>query len=491
MFEHPDLKPEISPNSLSQIFTFWTNLSPNTAFKGIYELPPGHFMTINPSGKTIKPYWKLPFENFSGKQIGSLENAMEEFHELFTDAVRIRLRADVPVGAYLSGGIDSSITTKYIQSIFPDILRTFSIGFTEKEFDESKYQQLAVNQLKTSHSSIQCSSEEIAERFPDVVWHTETPILRTAPTPMFLLSKLVRDSQYKVVITGEGADEMFGGYNIFKESMIRRFWAREPQSKYRPLLLQRLYPYLPQMKDSNSNMLKFFFGYKLSETDSPFYSHLLRWNNTSRIRNHFSDYFKAETKDYNPISELKSLLPEDFNSFDDLSKAQWLESSLFMSGYLLSSQGDRMAMAHSVEGRYPFLDHRIIEFAAKLPEKFKLNGLTEKYLLKKLMKGKLPDEIVNRPKQAYRAPIQSSFVTNSPEYLEALLSNDQVKTAGIFNPESVQALLKNMKSGNRVSEVDNMALTGIISTQLLHEQFVQGKRLTPTGKPVNCKVIKK
>ena len=151
-----------------------------------------------------------------------------------------------------------------------------------------------------------------------------------------------------------------------------------------------------------------------------------------------------------------------------------------------------MAMAHSVEGRYPFLDHRIIEFAAKLPEKFKLNGLTEKYLLKKLMKGKLPDEIVNRPKQAYRAPIQSSFVTNSPEYLEDLLSNEQVKTAGIFNPESVQALLKNMKSGNRVSEVDNMALTGIISTQLLHEQFVQGKRLKPSNrKPFNCKVIRR
>jgi len=309
---------------------------------------------------------------------------------------------------------------------------------------------------------------------------------------MFMLSELVRESNYKVVITGEGADEMFGGYNIFKESMIRRFWAREPQSRIRPLLLQRLYPYLPQMKDANSNMLKFFFGYKLSETDSPFYSHLLRWNNTSRIRNHFSDKFKEETNGYNPINDLIEQLPKGFEDLDSLSKAQWLESSIFMSGYLLSSQGDRMAMAHSVEGRYPFLDHRIIEFAANLPGKFKLNGLTEKYLLKKLMKGKLPEAIINRSKQAYRAPIQSSFIANSPDYLADLLSTSQLNSAGIFNPNSVQPLLRNMKSGNRVSEVDNMALTGIISTQLLHEQFVQKKRTQPSGlKPVNCNVVKK
>ena len=489
IIEHPEVNPTISPESLSQIFTFWTTLSPNTAFQEIFELPPGFFMLVNSSTQITRSYWELPFPASDQVRNIKLEDAINEFHELFYDAVRIRLRADVPVGAYLSGGIDSSITTAYINSVFPDILRTFSIGFTEKEFDESSFQKMAVDYLKTNHTGIKCSPEEIAKEFPKVVWHSEIPLLRTAPTPMYLLSRSVRENNYKVVITGEGADEMLAGYNIFKESMIRRFWSRQPNSKYRPLLLQKLYPYLPQMKKANSNLLKFFFGYKLTETDSPFYSHLLRWNNTSRIKYYFSDYYKESTKDYNPAFELEERLPKDFKKMDPLSKAQWLESSIFMSGYLLSSQGDRMSMANSVEGRYPFLDHRIIEFCSKLPSEFKLNGLTEKYLLKKMMRGRLPDQIIDRPKQAYRAPIRSSFILNAPEYLNEILSKKQLKETGIFNPDSVHRLLENMKSGNQVSEVDNMALTAIISTQLLDKQFVQNEKPLIESELANCKVI--
>ena len=164
----------------------------------------------------------------------SLEDAIEKLNEIYSDAVRIRLRADVPVGAYLSGGLDSSITTSHIKDIFPDILRTFSIGFADKEFDESSFQKTVVDYLNTQHSGVQCSSEEIANIFPEVIWHSETPVLRTSPAPMYLLSKSVRENNYKVVITGEGADEMFAGYNIFKETIIRRFWAKQPNSKIRP-----------------------------------------------------------------------------------------------------------------------------------------------------------------------------------------------------------------------------------------------------------------
>ena len=155
----------------------------------------------------------------------------------------------------------------FIKQLSPDNLKTFSIGFSEKEYDESSYQNIAVDFFKTEHSSIVCISEEIAENFKKVVWHTEAPILRTAPTPMSLLAKSVRDQNIKVVITGEGADELLGGYNIFKETKIRRFWAKDPQSKYRPLLLKKLYPYLPQMNNANSTVLKLFFGYKLQETN--------------------------------------------------------------------------------------------------------------------------------------------------------------------------------------------------------------------------------
>jgi asparagine synthase (glutamine-hydrolysing) len=290
---------------------------------------------------------------------------------------------------------------------------------------------------------------------------------------MSLLAKSVRDQNIKVVITGEGADELLGGYNIFKETKIRRFWAKDPTSKYRPLLLKKLYPYLPQMNNANNNVLKMFFGYKLKETSSPIYSHLLRWNNTSRINNYLTKEYKEAIGDYNPINIIEQKFSEKLNGLDSLTKAQWIELNIFMSGYLLSSQGDRMGMANSIEGRYPFLDHRVIEFCMGLHPDLKLNGLNEKYLLKKLMKDRLPDVILNRPKQAYRAPIRSSFISdNLPAYLKGMLSEKAIVQAGIFNPDHVNQLLNKMKGGNQVSEIDNMAITAILSTQILNDLFI-------------------
>ena len=399
---------------------------------------------------------------------------LKNLRELFEDAVRVRLRADVEVAAYLSGGIDSSVTTAFIHQIEPKILNTFSIGFTDKVFDETNYQIEASKYFNTNHVAFSCSSEEIGNSFFDTVKHTEFPVLRTAPTPMYLLSKKVRENKIKVVITGEGADEMLAGYNIFKEAKIRRFWARQPQSAIRPLLLTKLYPYLPMMKNSSTNVLKMFFGFKLSETENPLYSHLLRWHNTSRIQNYFSQSLQSELTGYNPINEVYKNLDENFAQWGDLAKTQYLESSIFMSGYLLSSQGDRMAMANSVEGRYPFLDYRVIEYAATLPEDYKLHLLNEKYILKKMMAGKIPESILTRPKQAYRAPIHTSFFgKNAPSYVEELLSDDSIRSFDSFDPEKVNKLLEKFRAGTNISEMDNMALAGILSTQLVNLLFIR------------------
>ena len=471
--EFPDFNPKISAKALSEYFTFWTSLSSNTAFEGVFELPPGSYMTINANSKTIRSYWELPITKPIEYQFNTAEEAAKEFETIFTDAVKLRLRADVQVAAYLSGGLDSSITTSFIKKITPDSLRTFSIGFTEKDFDESSYQNIARDYFNTQHSSVTCSPKDISENFKDVVWHSEAPLLRTAPTPMSILAKSVRDHNIKVVITGEGADELFGGYNIFKETKIKHFWAKDPKSKYRPLLLKKLYPYIPQINKANSNILKMFFGYKLNETASPIYSHLLRWNNTSRINNYLSKNLRDEIEDYDAIGLIEKQLEEKLEGYDYLTKAQWIELNFFMSKYLLSSQGDRMAMANSVEGRYPFLDHRVIEFCMKLNPDLKLNGLNEKYLLKKMMKGRLPESILNRPKQAYRAPIRNAFFSEEmPVYLKDMLSEEKITDFGIFNPEYVNQLKKKMELNKQVSEIDNMAITAILSTQILHDLFV-------------------
>lgn len=472
--EYPEVSLKFSNKALSEYVTFWTALSPNTVFENVFEVPPGTYMLVNHKGIKSNTYWELPIVKPNAYNFTTVEEAATAFENIFLDSIKLRLRADVPVAAYLSGGIDSSITTSFIKQVSPNKLKTFSIGFTETDFDESAYQNIAASYFKTEHSSVTCSEQDISNYFKEVVWFAEAPLLRTAPTPMGLLSKNVRDHNIKVVITGEGADELLGGYNIFKEAKIKHFWAKDPQSKLRPLLLKRLYPYLPQINKASSNMLKMFFGYKLTETNSPIYSHLLRWHNTSRIKNYFSDTIKETIKDYNPIAEVEEKLESKLSGYDYLTKAQWLEIHLFMSGYLLSSQGDRMGMANSIEGRYPFLDHRVIEFCMALHPDLKLHGLNEKYLLKKMMKDRLPDAILNRSKQAYRAPIRSLFASETlPEYLKTMLSEQRLTEFGVFNVEHVKTLLSKIISNKGVSEMDNMAITAVLSIQILYDLFIK------------------
>jgi asparagine synthase (glutamine-hydrolysing) len=472
LFQNYHISRELIPESLSQVFTFWTTITPATVFKGISELSPGHYLVYNQKGLRTEKFWQLEMTHKNRSL--SIDDAVEQFDELFSSSVRLRLRADVEVAAYLSGGLDSSATVSYIKKIEPGVLNTFSISFTEKDFDETSYQKEAVKYYNTNHRSVLCTPKNIADLFPRVVWQSETPLTRTAPTPMLILSKLVRESNIKVVITGEGSDEIFAGYDIFREAKIRRFWATQPQSKYRPLLLKKIYPDIPHLRDSNPNILKMFFGYKLSETDNLLYSHLLRWNNSNHIKKHFSADLKGRLSNYSPLEEIYKILPVGFDKWDDLAKAQWLETTIFMSGYLLSSQGDRMGMANSIEGRYPFLDYRIIEFCSGLPSDYKLKGLNEKYLLKKVMKNNIPVSILNRPKQPYRAPIKSVFLSkNSPEYVREMLSESCTLKAGIFNYESFSPILSRIAKTDLASEVDNMTLTTIISTHLLYHQFIE------------------
>ncbi len=489
LFQNPEITRELNAENLAQIYTFWTAITPGTAFRDIYELSPGHFMTFSRRGIATKKFWELSFSTPDSSL--SLTDAFEKFDELFANAVRIRLRADVEVAAYLSGGIDSSTTVAYIKDLEPGILNTFSIGFEDKDFDESSYQEEAVKYLDTNHRAITCSSKDIADFFSKVVWHSETPLTRTAPTPMLILSKLVRDNNIKVVITGEGSDEILAGYDIFREAIIRRFWASQPGSSLRPMLLKKIYPDIPHLKSASPNILKMFFGYKLEDTGNPLYSHLLRWNNSNHIKKHFSDNLKASVDGYDPLDSLTAGLPGDFERWSPLAKAQWLETTVFMSGYLLSSQGDRMGMANSIEGRYPFLDYRVIEFCSALPDKFKLNGLNEKYLLKKLMNGKIPESIVKRPKQPYRAPISSVFMgIKKPEYVAEMLSEKQTRHAGIFNYDSVASLLGRIENTGTASEMDNMVITSVISTHLLYTQFIENNNPEFQNAPLkNLKVI--
>lgn len=476
LFLDPAVPREMDVPALSQVFTYWTTLTPKTAFKHVYELPPGHFMLLNKSGiERIEPFWSIPYCPPESREPASPGQAADELRELLLDAIRIRLRADVPVGAYLSGGLDSSIITSLISGNFNNNLRTFSIGFKEEAFDESSFQKMMIAHLGTNHSQLFIDNDDIRENFPAVVRHCEKPILRTAPVPMYLLSRLVRDNNFKVVLTGEGADEVFAGYNIFKEAKVREFWSRNPESRFRPLLLERLYPYILKNPARGRAYLRKFFAVSDGSADDPLFSHRIRWDNTGKNRTFFSKRVMEELGACQPEADVRDILSEDFAGRDLLSRAQTLEMQIFLSNYLLSSQGDRVAMGNSLELRLPFLDFRVIEFGMKLPSSLKLKVLKEKFILKEAFGSLIPEAIVSRPKHPYRAPIRKVFFGSGNCYAHEYLSGEYLKKTGYFDPLKTGHLVNRFTKDDRhvESETQNMALIGILSTQILHDQFIE------------------
>jgi len=472
IFANNEIHRSLDPESLDQTFTFWTTLSEKTIFSNINELPPAHYMLISQQGITIDRYWNLPFfENIESVD-KKTDDLVSHVSETLMDAVKIRLRADVPVGSYLSGGLDSSGITETVKNNFNNELRSFGVRFENEDYDEGSFQNEMVDYLNVNHSEITASNNDIGSNLEDVLWHIEKPLLRTGPIPLYLLSNLVNQSGYKVVLTGEGADEIFGGYNIFKEAKIRDFWSKDPDSKLRPLLLAKLYPYIFKDNRLNQTLISFFKS-GIDNPDDPFFSHHIRWKNTSKIKTLFSEQIKNSNKDYNSFAELKKLLPEDYSKWDIVTKAQFLETRIFLSNYLLSSQGDRVAMAHSVEMRLPYLDYRVIELMGKVHSELKINGLNEKYLLKQIFKNRLPQRIVSRDKNPYRAPINKAILNSNLNLVKEYCSEESLKNSGLFDTVRVVRLINKLEKSSGASEVDEMALIGIISTQIINRKFVE------------------
>lgn len=474
LFRLPELPRRLNPEVLAEVFSFWAPLEPHTVFEGVESLPPGHVMVAEHGRVRSRRYWDwhFPSEVDRGR---SADDCAEELHALLVDAVRLQLRADVPVGAYLSGGLDSSIVTALIRHHSDTPLRTFSLTFDDPEFDESEPQQLLVRHLGTEHSALRVTRADIARAFPRTVWHAEAPLVRTAPTPLMLLAAHVRESGYKVVLTGEGADEVFGGYDLFKEAKIRRFLARAPQSAWRPRILERLYPYLKNSPVAARAFSHRFFSEGAQEIAEPWFAHLPRLQATRRTLQFLRPELQERLDALEPRAALRSTLPADIDRWLPMGRDQYVEAHTLMSGYLLSSQGDRVAMAHSIEGRVPFLDHRVIEFANRLPPHFKLQGLREKWLLKRSVRAELPAEIRARTKQPYRAPDSASFFEAGVPvpWLAELLTPARIDDAGLFDADAVRRLVEKCRQGRAIGFADNMAFVGVVSTMLLHEQFVR------------------
>lgn len=470
----PELARAFDPEGLDETFTFWTVVAPRSVFAGVRELRPGHLRVYEDGQVDERAYWAPSYARSRAERVGgSIEESAEAVSEALERATALRmLRADVEVGSYLSGGLDSSLIATLGLRAKGAGFHTFSVRFEDAEYDETSYQRLMAERLGTEHHEIVARAGDIARVFPEVVRCGERPILRTAPAPLFLLSRLVREHGIKVVLTGEGADEMFGGYDIFREGVIRRFWGRDPESERRPLLLDKLYPYLARSPVQQKALARAFFGKDLDEWDQPGFAHGTRWRTTAAIKRLLAPSMRA---DVDVVGELLADLPADFPRWSFMSQDQYLEVRTLLAGYLLSSQGDRMLMGNSVEGRFPFLDHNVVDLANHLPDHHKIKVLDEKHVLKRLGADLLPPEILQRPKQPYRAPDALAFVRDTPAWVGEVLSPDAVEAAGVFAPKAADKLWQKCLSradAGQFSNTDNMMLVAVLSTQLLHRDLI-------------------
>jgi asparagine synthase (glutamine-hydrolysing) len=494
LLRHPQADRTLDPVGLVDTFTMWSTLPDRSAFSGIRELAPGHYVIVGPEGIGRQTrWWDVEFAPVPQRE----SDAVEELDALLVDAIRIRLRADVPVATYLSGGLDSSAVAAIAAREVPDTLFAFGVGFEDAHFDESEHQDEIARELGTEFRRTTLRSKAIAELFPAAVELGEKPLLRTAPAPLLRLSQSVREAGLKVVLTGEGADELFAGYDIFREDKVRRFWARDPASRLRPLLFRRLNRFLAADTERAGAFLTGFYGRDLLDVDDPLYSHRLRFVNTARCLRLLSGAtLEAAAAEVDPLERLLRRLPATYGAFSPLGKAQYLEIVTFLEAYLLHAQGDRMLMGHSIEGRFPYLDHRVAEFAARLPDSLRLRGLTEKYVLRRAASRYLPTSIHARPKQPYRAPIGRVFAgPNAPAYVRELLDPSRLAAAGVLNVPGVTRLAaKFQASGGRAAgETDEMALVGALSVMILHDRFVESPKLAASLEParvvIGAKVV--
>jgi len=484
IFADPSIRRAIDPRGLAQTFTYWASQAPTTLFEGIEELPPGSVRTYDANGKKEEvKFWSPSYPESGAPYPLSLTEATEALREKLARATQIRvLRADVPIGSYLSGGLDSSLIAGMGRKAKEGVFKTFSLRFEDAEFDETNFQRMMAATIDSDHSEIVVRRSDIARIFPDVIFHTERPILRTAPAPLYLLSQSVRRGGIKGVLTGEGADEMLAGYDLFREAKIRMFWSRQPESKSRPRLFDRLYPYLARSPQMTRGMAMEFWRQGLEKAGTPGFSHDPRWRTTSALKRFLSTAVTEETV-RSPVPDILKSLPREFSGWDELSQAQFLEVTTLLSSYLISSQGDRMLMAHSVEGRFPFLDSDVMEFCNGLPPEYKLAGLNEKHILKLAARGQVPEPIIHRQKQPYRAPDAVSFLgPEAPPYVEEMFSEEALRESGLFDVQAARGLYK--KCAARVSategketfsNTDNMSFVGLLSGQLTYHHFVRGQ----------------
>ena len=483
LFAHPEVKREFDNEGLFHQL-MQTIVPGSTAFAGVHQVKPGHTLSISRRNGKIsmeeKCYWDMPFpeESARAEKFDEAEY-IEGVREKLIEAVQLRMEADVPVGCYLSGGIDSCAIVGMSAATTQGSVKTFTIGFDSAEYDETPIATEMAESVGAEQEILRVNADHLYDFFEETLWHTERTIYNTLGVAKLLMSRRVNEVGYKVVLTGEGSDELFGGYPAFRRDMFLHGLNHLPADERRE--------WEAMLAENN----KLFKGAMLAEESiedaaltakigfTP--SCLQPWLATSqRVPGLLHPDLRASLKNYSPGAAIAQTFNADaLKDRHPLDRAQYVWIKTMLEGQILTWGGDRVDMANSMEARPPFLDHHLAEYAATLPPSMRIHGRTEKYVLREAMKGLLPETLYKREKFAFMAPPAHT----DPKKWNAMqtlakrhLNPTAIKDAGVLDAEGVDNLFRLHESSDTSAATQTQldaVINHMIGVQILHQQFIK------------------
>jgi asparagine synthase (glutamine-hydrolysing) len=461
ILQHPEVAREVNIDAISDFLSFGYVPDPQTAFRGITKLPPGHTLTFKDGRLSTRCYWDFGNQQSDESDAPQDERYyVERLRELIAESVKLRLVSDVPLGAFLSGGIDSSTIVAMMARQMDRPVKTFSIGFSESSFDELHHARITARHFNTDHHEF-VVTPDVCKIVEDIVWHHDEPFGDVSSIPTYMVSKMARE-HVTVVLSGDGGDELFAGYERYLVDQDRRVFERIPGFIRRNLMLRasRVLPRAVYGKNFLRNVSL--------EGDARYVDSL--------------SYFDEDAKQELLSTEIRRVLggrdsSESFRqlltvprSAEHIERLLYLDSKTYLPGDILTKV-DRMSMAHSIEARVPLLDHKLIEFVQTIPSTLKLRGRLTKHILKQAVRGLVPDQIIDRPKQGFGVPIAKWLNNELRDMLHDTLTDSRTRQRGYFNQQAVKAILDEHARGRR----DNSRhLWGLLTLELWQRTFIDG-----------------
>lgn len=451
IMQYPGVERRIDPVALDQIMTFPSVLCPRTIFKGIKSLESGHYLIVDSdSNITDTKYWDINYPKVGESDYRKDENEyIEGLDCLLTKAVNERLQAEVPVGFYISGGLDSSIIASKIYGANKCGRHSFSVNFVGDNRSERVYQQMMASYVNSIHHNRDISSGDIADYLPEAVYHSECVLKETYNTASLMLSEMAHKEGIKVVLTGEGADELFAGYVGYQFDVMRAMSAGKNTAG----------------QENERELRNRLWG-------DPDFFYEKDYDSLKNLKKTIYSRAFVENEDYECLDR-PVIDKEQIRNVDLVHKRSFIDIKMRLSEHLLAGHGDRAGLANSVEARYPFLDKELMEYAVKIPPYLKLNRLKEKYILKRIAENIVPEKIIKRPKFAFVAPGSADLIRANKEYVLDMLSYETVKKQGYFNPDEVEKLkIQYMQPDFKLNlPYDNDMLIIVLTFGILMDKF--------------------